>query len=93
MRVVRIVDEMMVELNREDRHVGKEEPQQEFIPPAAPPDEAPSVMTAAPDADPFANVDPPPPPKRRRGRPRKTQPDEKGIYLVTPRKNWNDTSM
>ncbi len=89
MRTVRMVDEMMVELNR-DVSVVEVEPDVEENPPEIPPDETPREMNVGPSTDPFAPIDEPPPspPPRRRGRPRKSQTGNSGGALVPMIKNW-----
>jgi hypothetical protein len=74
MQVVRLVDEMMEELNAPSR---KPNPEPPFIPPIMPQDKTGLDPERPPTGtDPFSSaIGPlPGPPKRRRGRPRKTPP-------------------
>jgi hypothetical protein len=88
LHVVRLVDEMMAELNR---GIGQGATEAELDPPAKPPGETPRELNMKPVEDLFTHVDEPlsPPPKRPRGRPRKSRPGENGRDLVTAHTDWS----
>jgi hypothetical protein len=68
LRSVRIVDEMMAELNKEPANENKIQ----ILPPPVPANDNEQNGGSSSGSDPFGGPDgPPPPPKRRRGRPRK----------------------